>query len=79
MKCRSEARVAGSSQLIEVTLEDHDMLEKYPDWDTKPVPLRWQLMSRMADTLIVEYMARNGHISMDYAQQRIQSINGAPQ
>lgn len=74
MKVRSGARIAGSSQSIDVELEDSDMRD-IEGWDEKPLAERWRTMTKRADTLLVEYMLRGGHITQEYANDRLQQIN----
>lgn len=72
MQVRSGARPNG--KYIEVTLDEDDV---FPD-GAGPTTLadKWRSMSKTADTLLVEYMARNGDISNEFAAQRLAEIRG---
>lgn len=71
---KSEARVAGSSQVIGVVVEDSDMAG-IAGWEDLSLTDRWRAMTKRADMMIVEYMLRNGHISDEYARQRMEEIS----
>lgn len=73
MKIRTGARIAGSNQTIDVELDDTDM-EHDHNWGTKNITEKFQSMTKAADSLVVEYMYRNGHISKEYASQRLSEI-----
>lgn len=73
MKVRSVARITGSNQTIDVELEDSDM-QDIPDWMELPLAKRFQVMTQRADSLVIEYMYRNNHISKEFAQQRMGEI-----
>lgn len=75
MKFRTGTRVPGSNQTVDLELEDSDMSD-LPDWDTYPLSKKWQVMTVRGDSLIVEYLFRNEHISKEFAQQRMAEIKG---
>jgi hypothetical protein len=66
----------GSGQTVEVELDDGDMAD-VEGWDAMALSEKWKTMTVRADTLVIEYMLRNGHISQEYAQQRIRELRSA--
>ncbi len=75
MKARSEAKIGGTGQVIGIELEDHDMGD-VEGWAELPIASRWKKMTQRADMMVVEYMLRNGHVSPEWAGERIKAIQG---
>lgn len=75
MKVRTGCKVGGSLQFIEVELDDADMADQ-PGFADLATPARFKAMSQRADLMVVKYLMENGHISEEYAAQRVREIRG---
>lgn len=77
MKVRSVAVWNGGKSEIEVELDADDMQASVgAKWDEMSLAQQWKAISNRADSLVVEYMARRGEVTKEWATQRIKEING---
>ncbi len=74
MKIRSAVKNGGQEYALE--LDEQDAISTFGEevWTGWSVPMRWQRLTNLADSLVVTYMHQQEWVTSDYRDQRLREI-----
>lgn len=75
MKVKCGAISPDGKKTIDIELDPNDMRD-VEGFDGMTPYNQWKAMTDRGDTFVVEYLARRGDISMEFAASRIKAIKG---